>query len=235
MKTTRRNFLLLMSSIFNFKVYSCIMDPSFKFRHLDEKKSDNQFNINDMETFLNKKHGLNNWEYNNDNDFFLKLPKIPENTFYIPITIGSEKNESVGVFDELTIYAEECFWILKDKYTKEYLPDFNNVIDFSKNSDKAFKFKTYEEKRIIKIASFKFYGNAFPLVSTRLNLSRANEVKIFCVFKSSTHKGLIKVIKQDKTMYTEGLGSCSTTYYIKGEWPEGIQEGYGYSNYPPLL
>jgi len=69
--------------------------------------------------------------------------------------------------------------------------------------------------------AFNFYGNTLPFVSIRLNLSGINEAQVFCVFKSSKNKGLTKVLKQDETMGTGNM--CSTTYYIKGEWVEGIQ------------
>ncbi|WP_445173686.1 hypothetical protein [Microcoleus sp.] len=186
MKISKRGFLLFLLSTPAFKAFSCTA-PYQAIERYTEKKSILPYIGFSTEEFLDQTYGKNNWRY--DENLFIKLPENLENSWVIPFEAGILRDDPSESYTELTVYAEE------------YIP----II---------FRGKGSKEKRVFEIAKFKFYESAYPSITTRLNLSDSNEVRIFCTFTTS-RKNWVRVVRQPSIMYTGNR--CGITIYSKDE------------------
>lgn len=197
MDTCKRNLLFLLLSATSYKAFSCESWPPFT-KPYQEKRTILPYIGTSAEEFLNQTYGENKWQF--DDSLFIKIHgwirevpiwesvryKVVENTSVIPIEIGMNKEESSAGYTELTIYAEE----------------------FVKVISRGIKSK---EQRVYELAKFRLYENAYPYVSTRVNLRDTEEVNIFCVF--ATNRGeLVRVVKHPQRLNTT---VCYITYYSK--------------------
>jgi hypothetical protein len=208
--------------------YACSMGFSIIFKEIEEGNTYSNHDTNIIDNFLNKKYGANKWELAEE-EFYIKAPEIAENPTIIPVTIGAENAEYAGKFSEIKWFNIESIKVLDTKrYENSYLPRVYHVDDLSKNSSNALNFNeiTYKEKRINNVASFKLSGSSIPYISMRLNLSGASYSQLFAAFIPYNSKEKIIVVKQKKEINTPGL--CSSTYYIRGEWPKGIRSEHRY-------
>lgn len=186
MKISKRYFVLFLLSTPSFKAFSCT-GPYSVIERYTEKKSILPYIGSSMEEFLDQTYGKNNWRY--DENLFIKLPETLENPWAIPFETGILRDDLSEGYVELVVYAEE------------YIP----II---------FRGIRSKEKKVFEIAKFKFYGNAYPDIKTRLNLSDANEVRIFCTFTTSK-KNRVRVVRQPSIIYTGN--HCGMTIYSKDE------------------
>ena len=193
MNISRRSLLSLLLYVPSFRVYS----GCYTVNHVFEDYYIESAGIKkvcipcDYEGFLNKRYGINSWQY--DENLFMKYPKLPDNGYRVPITTGANEDTLVEKFTEVTIYIEYEVRIL-DKLKK-----FQSVQDSW-------------EKQIIEIADFKFSEDIHPFISTLVKTNIGDRVNIFSVF-TNEKKGLIKVAKPPYLMKI--YNGCDVLYYIK--------------------
>lgn len=110
MNISRQNILSLLLYIPAFQAYACTYPSSIleddQNRGKPEGKNVCGYNpsCNDEE-FLNKKFGVDNWDY--DENFFIKHPEVAENPSIVPIAGGAKTDTLAKTFTEVTIYTED--------------------------------------------------------------------------------------------------------------------------------
>ena len=228
MNTTKRKLLAFFLMMPFYKAHACVMGFSFNFVSLDEKSLLDAEVANNLDAYLNDHYGKNKWEYMNDN-VIIKTPKIAENSNTIPVTIGANSIELAGKYKSLDLYVEDYLWVIDSKkLNDEYLSEMYHVDNLEKNSKKALNFKeiSYKKTRLLRIAQFNLFYTTLPCISTRLQLPGSSEIKLVAVLVPRDEQNKIKALRQSDTIPINH--HCSTTYFIDGDWPDGLRKAYRY-------
>jgi hypothetical protein len=175
---------LIFSLFFTSNIFACSFGDATDYQDYTKIKQYNPIFDGKLEEFLDDKYDTN-WQYSIDKKTQIKVPKRYEIASSIPI-VALSKIQGIDMID---IYAEIELEVV-----------VNN--------------KTHKEYKISRLASFFVKNYNQTLLKTRLNLEHYPKNRLFFVFSSTKNKTLVKVIKQEKSMYVGN--KCLSKVFIKG-------------------
>lgn len=184
-----------------------------------------------IDDFLNRELGSGRWEQLKS-PFVVDTPEVAENFMVVPVNIGTEDLRFAGMYKRVELYTHSLLRTVDgDKYHRDYLPAVYHVsgegVD-KKNNPRAFRFDqltTAESSAIAKVGSWFLHDVTLPFVATRLNCEGMQNVRVFAVLTPRDETQPAGVVMAEKPTR---LYSCSSHFFVVGEWPDGLKSDYFY-------
>lgn len=210
---------------------ACSMGFGFSFSPLREHTALKGNDKQAVDDFLNREFGSGRWEQL-QSPFMVDAPEIAENVAVVPVQVGTEDLRYAGVYKRIDMYTHSLLRTVDgDKYHHDYLPAVYHVAGEGadkKNNSRAFRFDqltTKESSAIDKVGSWFPHDVTLPFVATRLNCQGMQNVRVFAVLTPWDDSQSVGIVMAEKPTR---LHSCSSHFFVVGEWPDGLKSDYYY-------